>query len=82
MILSEATTHIVHVGERLCAVQTPVNARHTSQCQAAEGRARRRREGIKKMDSTEPDPISKVRVWARRRWLNPNDIGSDVSEDY
>jgi hypothetical protein len=35
-----------------------------------------------KMDSTEPDPISKVRVWARRRWLNPNDIGSDVSEDY
>jgi hypothetical protein len=59
-------TRIVYVGERLCAVQTPVNARHTSQCQATERRARRKREGIKKMDSTEPDPILKVRVWARR----------------
>ena len=46
VILSEATTHIVYVGERLCAVQTPVSARHTSQCQAAEGRAQRKREGI------------------------------------
>jgi hypothetical protein len=41
-------TRIVYVGERLCAVQAPVNARHTSQCQAAEGRAQRRRAEIKK----------------------------------
>jgi hypothetical protein len=47
VILSEATTRIVYVGERRCAVQTPVNTLHMSQCQAAEGRARRRREGIK-----------------------------------
>jgi hypothetical protein len=26
----------------------------------------------------EPDPISRIRVWARRRWLNPNDIRFDV----
>jgi hypothetical protein len=46
VILSEASSRIVYVGERLCAVQTPVSARHTSQCQAAEGRAQRRHEEI------------------------------------
>jgi hypothetical protein len=46
VILSEAMTHIVYVGERLCAVQTPVSARHTSQCQAADGCAQRKSEGI------------------------------------
>ena len=44
--IPEATTRIVYVGERLCAVQTSVSARDTLQCQATEGHAQRRREGI------------------------------------
>jgi hypothetical protein len=46
VILLEATSRIVYMGEGLCAVQTPVSARHTSQCQVAEGRAQRWRERI------------------------------------
>jgi hypothetical protein len=30
----------------------------------------------------ELDLISRIKVWARRRWLNPNDIGFVVSKDY
>ena len=30
------------------------------------------------MKFKQPDLISRIKVWARRRWLNPNDTGFDV----
>jgi hypothetical protein len=71
------TSHIIYVGERLFAVQTPVSTYHMPQRDTCNARVKEFQTKFK-----EPDPISRIRVWARRRWLNPNDIGSDVSKDY
>jgi hypothetical protein len=81
VILSEATSHIVHVA-RGCALSRHRLApamRHDARTQRDTCNA-----GVKEFQTKfkEPDPISRIRVWVRRRWLNPNDIGFNVSEDY
>jgi hypothetical protein len=77
VILSESTSHNVHVGERLCAVQTPISTCHAPQRDTCNASVKEFQTKFK-----EPDSISRIRVWARRRWLNPNDIGFNVSKDY
>jgi hypothetical protein len=70
VILLEAMTRIVYVGERLCGVRTPVSARHTTQCQAVEGRAQRRREGIQ--DGFYGTRLKQVRLRYSRLYLVPS----------
>jgi hypothetical protein len=69
-------------GKRLCAIQTPVSTCHTRHI------VRPQRDtcntSVKEFQTKfkESDPIPRIRVWARHRWLNPNDIGFVVSKDY
>lgn len=75
------TIRVFHVSEKLCvgthrvAPATRHEAKpHRDTCNT----------GVKEfqMKFKELDSISRIRVWTRRRWLNPNDIRFDVLEYY
>jgi hypothetical protein len=77
---SMETIRVFHVSKKLCVVTHRVvpATRHEAKPQRDTCNT-----GVKEFQTKfkEPDSISKIRVWARHRWLNPNDIGSNVSED-
>jgi hypothetical protein len=82
VIILEATSHIVDGGERLCVVQTRICTHHTrhdvwpqiDMCNAS----------VKEFQTNfkEPYSISRIIVWARRRWLNPKRYWIRCSEIY
>jgi hypothetical protein len=71
------TIRVFHVCEKLCVVTHMVApaTRHEAKPQRDTCNT-----GVKEFQTKfkELDSISRIRVWARRRWFNPNDIGFGV----
>ena len=81
-IHSEVTSRIVFTWARGCALSRHRLAPATHH--AARPQIDMSNPSVKEFQTNfkEPNSISRIRVWARHRWLNPNDIGFVVSNDF